>query len=122
MQQAQYIACVNAAGFVMNFSIKYLDTNTGEWKVGKQNSGNYPIGQERSLNGAENDVPLGSVMAPVVHAILGVSNEGTPFVTYAANGQTATYNVHGTTLIYSVDLVQAAQTASAGAGRTTTAR
>jgi len=114
MQQAQYIACVNAAGFVMNFSIKYLDSNTGEWKVGPQNSGNYPIGQERSLNAADNGVTVGAPMTADVHAILGVSNDGKPLVSYAANGQTATYNVHGTTLIYSVDLVAAAQAAGAG--------
>ena len=116
MQQAQYIACVNAAGFVMNFSIKFLDTNTGEWKVGPQNSGNYPIGQERSLNGADNGIPNGAPMTADVHAILGVSNDGKPLLAYAANGQTATYNVHGTTLIYSVDLVTAAQAAGAGQG------
>jgi hypothetical protein len=41
---------------------------------------------------------------PVVHAVFGKTNSG-PHVQFAKNGQTATYEVRGTTLNYSVKLI-----------------
>lgn len=106
MQQVQKIACVNNGGFVMNFSIRWLDSN-GQWQTSEWNSGNYPINQTRtSPDLASIGVPADALaITPYVHAILGNHNIGEPLVNYAANGQTAAYNVHGTTLNYSVDLI-----------------
>jgi hypothetical protein len=102
MLSVRKIACANAAGFVMNFDIKYLDNN-GQWQaVG--NSGNYPIDQTHILDAAALGVPVGAIMNAGVHAIAGVSHDGDTLVTFSPNGQTATYNVQGTTLIYSVHL------------------
>ncbi|HEX5503404.1 MAG TPA: hypothetical protein VFW96_12335 [Thermomicrobiales bacterium] len=102
MLQVQKIACSNAAGFVMNFAIKYLQDD-GSWGSAGE-SGNYPIDQTRTIDGNGQGIPEGTPMTPEVHAILGVTHDGTPLVAFAPNGQTATYNVHGTTLNYSVDL------------------
>lgn len=106
LQQVQYIACINEAAFVMNFSIQYLESD-GNWKTSEWNSGNYPVGRTvKSPDLASLGVPADAIaITPYVHAILGVHNTGTPMVTYAANGQTASYKVSGTTLSYSVTQV-----------------
>jgi hypothetical protein len=98
--QAQYIDVVNAGAYVLNFSVQWLDSS-GEWKTSAWNSGNYPVGQNRKTP------PLGEIgvpsdalaVTPYGHAVLGTSAQGTPFVGYAPNGQTATYNAVGTTFI-----------------------
>jgi hypothetical protein len=107
MQNVQKIACANAAGFVMNFSIRWLDAS-GNWFTTHWNSGNYPIDQTRtSPDLASIGVPPDALaVSPYVHAILGKSGEGTPYVAYAANGNVGTYTVSGTTLDYSVKLNQ----------------
>src|SRR5262249_14837915 len=105
MIQVQYISCVNDAGFVMNFSIRYLDQD-GNWHTASWNSGNYPIDQSKtSPDLATIGVPSDAIaVAPYVHAILGQSELGSPYVQYAANGQTATYEVKGTVDSFSVQL------------------
>lgn len=107
MRQVEKIACTNNAGFVMNFSIRWLDSS-GEWKTSAWNSGNYPIDQTRTSPdlgtiGVPNDA---LAITPYVHAILGKSESGGPLVGYAADDQVATYEVKGTTLSYSVDLIR----------------
>ncbi len=104
--QVQKIACVNNAGFVMNFQIQYLDAD-GAQHLTDWNSGNYPINQTGTSPDLESiGVPANALaVTPYVNAILGKSNTGNPEVTYAANGQTATYTVTGTTLIFSVTLI-----------------
>jgi hypothetical protein len=101
--QVQKIACVNDAGFVMSFELEFLDPGTGHW-VSTANSGDYPIDQTRTIDGQSVNLPAGVSMRPQVHAVLGVTHEGDP-VEYQANGQTATYEVKGTTLFYSVKLI-----------------
>lgn len=105
MLQVQRIACVNNAGFVMNFSIQWLDNN-GNWNTAGWNSGNYPIDQtQTSPDLAAIGVAADAIaVRPWVNAIAGLSMEGTPMVSYAANNQTATFVVAGTTLGYSVKL------------------
>ncbi|MCF7223274.1 hypothetical protein [Marilutibacter chinensis] len=99
----QHIACVNNAGFVMSFQIR-------RQRDGRHagDSGNYPINQSRrvDLSQLEFDgggLEVGDLVQPRVHAVLGSTREG-PMVRYAPNGQTATFNVRGTTLHYSVEL------------------
>lgn len=106
MRQVQKVACVNNAGFVMNFSIQWLD-DEGHWHTSKWNSGNYPIDQHRvSPDLRSIGVPDDAVgMTPYVHAIWGTHEQGTPLVQYAAENQVATYAVTGTTLIFSVKVI-----------------
>ena len=101
--QVQKIACVNDAGFVMNFELRFIDPSTGQW-VGAANSGNYPIDQTRTIDGQTLNLPAGGHMLPEVHAILGETKAGLE-VEYQPNGQTATYDVRGGTLTYSVSLI-----------------
>lgn len=105
MRKVEKIACSNAAGFVMNFSIRWLDSD-GSWKTSHWNSGNYPIDQTKTSPTLSSiGVPSDALaVTPYVHAILGVHNQGEPLVQAEDNGQVATYNVTGTTLDYSVKL------------------
>jgi hypothetical protein len=96
----QKIACVNNAGFVMNFEVH---TTSG---LRTSNSGNYPIDQTRVIDLAGLGIAEGTEVFPVVQAILGKTNSGDPHVYYEQNGQTATYEVKGATLTYSVQLIQ----------------
>ena len=116
MIQAQYISCVNDAGFVMNFSVRWLDQD-GKWNTSSWNSGNYPIDQSRtSPDLASIGVPSDALAAaPYVHAILGGSETGTPYVQYAPNGVTATYEAKGTIFSYSVELIGPGAEGRAGA-------
>ena len=100
MITAQYIAVVNAGAYVFNFSVQWLDSN-GQWKTSEWNSGNYPVGQNRKSPSLDTiGVPSDAVVVtPYGHAVLGSSAQGTPFVQFAMNGQTATYNATGTTII-----------------------
>ncbi len=104
MREVQKITCENAARFVMNFAIQYIDPDTGETKT-TSDSGNYPIDQSRTLDGAELDIPEGAIMWPRVHAIAGSTQDGNNKVKYSKNGHVGTYDVKGATLTYSVDLV-----------------
>lgn len=59
MRSVEQIACSNAAGFVMNFSIQWL-TSDGSWQTSEWNSGNYPINQTRT------SPPLSSIRFPMM--------------------------------------------------------
>lgn len=96
--QVQKITCLNNAAFVMNFSVAYIqdDGSTGY----TDNSGNYPVAQNRTIDLATVGIEEGTVIWPHVQAILGISVEGDKKCAYAKNGQTVTYDVKGTTLNY----------------------
>lgn len=95
----QKIACTNNAGFVMKFEVH---TTTG---LQTGDSGNYPIDQTRVIDLGNLGIAEGTEIFPVVHAILGKTNSGEPHVFYSTNGQVATYEVRGSTLNYSVNLI-----------------
>jgi hypothetical protein len=106
IQQVQKISTTNSAAFVMNFSVQYLNINTGE--VGTVGgTDNYPVGQQRTLDLDALGVPDGALVRPSVNAILGTSNFGDQYVRYVkGNGGVATYHVTGTTFNFSVSLIQ----------------
>jgi hypothetical protein len=102
----QTIACVNDAGFVMNFGLEVLNLDDGTINILPNfNSGNYPIDQTRSVDMTTVGISDGTLVRPHVWAILGTNNPGNKFVQFTRNGQTATYEVSGTTLFYSVNLI-----------------
>lgn len=103
MLHVQKICCVNSAGFVMNFWVDYLkeDGSTGS----TDNTENYPVGQERTYDLSDKNIPEGSIIWPHVQAILGTNNEGNRKLVFARNGQTATFRVTGTTLNFWVEMV-----------------
>lgn len=104
MLLVQNISCTNNAAFVMNFSIRWLDSD-GNWHVTGWNSGNYPVGSTHtSPDLASIGVPTYAVaVTPYVHAILGGHEDGNTTVNYSADGATAKYNVRGVTVSFSVD-------------------
>lgn len=106
MSAVRYIACGNSAAFVMNFSIKWQMEENGNWQETSWNSGNYSFGDERvTPDLASIGVPVDAyAIAPWVHAELGKSEGASDWVTYAANGQRAMYQVTGTTLDFHINL------------------
>jgi hypothetical protein len=106
MLRVQKIACINNAGFVMNFSIRWLDQN-GAWHDADWNSGDYPINQTRvSPDLGSIGVPDNALFVePFVQPVLSLPKEGHPLVGYEKNGQTAVYEVRGTIFDYDVVLV-----------------
>jgi hypothetical protein len=106
IQQVQKISTSNSAAFVMNFSIQYLNPDTGE-TGNVSGTDNYAVGQQRTIDLDTLGIPDGSLVRPYVNAILGTSNPGNQYVRYVkGNGGVATYRVTGTTLNFSVSLVQ----------------
>lgn len=105
-QTVQKITALNSAAFVMNFSIDYLNPDTGE-TGSAGGTDNYPVGQVRTIDLDSLNIPDGALVRPHVNAILGTSNSGDRYVHYMhGNGQVASYRVTGTTLNFSVNLIQ----------------
>ena len=83
MQQVQKISCSNSAAFVMNFWLEYLDLSTGDIRtIDGSGTGNYPVGQQKTVDLDALNIPDGSLVRPHVQAILGTNNPGNKFVTY----------------------------------------
>jgi len=95
----QKVTVVNNAGFVASFR---ASTRTG---VETASTDEYPINQWRTIDLTTTDLPEGTDVRPVVHAVAGTDRPGNSFVSYCQNGQTATYSITGTTLNYSVTLL-----------------
>jgi hypothetical protein len=95
----QKVAVVNNGGFVINFQ---LTTRDGQLSAATDD---YPINQWRLVDLAATPFAEGVDVRPLVHAEAGDDVPGNVFVSYCANGQTATYTASGTTLNYSVTLL-----------------
>lgn len=98
MVEAQKIACVNNAAFVMYF----LAVTAGGTS---DPTDNYPIDQTRVIDLGETPFREGVEFWPEVHAILGKTQSAGEHIVFRMNGQTATYEVRGTTLNYSINLI-----------------
>jgi hypothetical protein len=95
----QKIAVVNNGGFTINFQIT---TRTGELSAATDT---YPVNQWRLIDLTSTPLTAGDDVRPLVHATAGDDVLGNVFVSYCANGQTATYTASGTTLDYQVTLL-----------------
>jgi hypothetical protein len=95
----QKVSVVNNGGFVMNFQ---LTTRDGQLSAPTDD---YPVNQWRVVDLASTPFAEGVDVRPLVHATAGNTVPGNVFVSYCANGQTATYTASGTTLNYSVTLL-----------------
>lgn len=98
MIQVQKIACTNNAGCVMWFQA----VCTGGTSNG---TGSYPINQTQVIDLGETPFREGTEFWPEVHAILGKTQSAPEHIQFTTNGQTATYDVRGTTLNYSINLI-----------------
>src|SRR6185295_14187459 len=98
MIEAQKIACTNNAAFVMSFSVQ---TQSGKTPP----TGKYPINQTKVIDLATSGLKPGDECWPEVHAVLGKTEASDDHIIFAMNGQTATYEVKGVTLRYSIKLI-----------------
>jgi hypothetical protein len=108
MRQVQKITVNNKGGYVFNFSVDWLGSD-GHWHRTEWNSGDYPVAQSRTTPPLETiGVPADALaVTPYGHALAGSSAQGTPFVSFAANGQIATYDAVGTTIIgFAINLIE----------------
>lgn len=108
MRQVQKITVINKGAYVFNFSVQWLGAD-GKWVTSDWNSGNYPVAQVRTTPPLSDiGVPSDALAVTVYgHAVAGSSGQGTPFVAYAPNGQIATYEAVGTTIIgFAINLVE----------------
>jgi hypothetical protein len=95
---AQKIACINHAGFDMSFVAQTSGASS-------PSTGTYPTLQTRVIDLATMPFREGLEFWPVVDAVLGKTQAAGEHIVYRANGQTATYQVTGTTLNFDVSLV-----------------
>lgn len=95
----QKIAVVNNSAFVLSWSAA---TRTGEQSA---STDAYPVNQTRTIDLNTTAFPEGTDVRPLVKAVAGTSAYGNSYVSYCDNGQTATYTVSGTTLDYTVTLL-----------------
>jgi hypothetical protein len=79
-----------------------VSTRTGEESAPTDR---YPIDQTRTIDLATTAFPTGTDVRPLVSAVAGATAYGNSYVSYCDNGQTATYTVTGTTLDYTVTLL-----------------
>ena len=101
MLEVQKIACANDAGFVMSFVAACSDGSSLSTET-------YPIDQTRVIDLASTAFKLGTEFWPRVNAVLGKTEDvqdARQHVVFAMNGQTATYDVKGVTLDYSITLI-----------------
>ena len=98
MLEVQKIACANDAGFVMSFVAACADGSS-------LSTDTYPIDQTRVIDLASTSFKLGTEFWPRVNAVLGSTQDAQTHVIFAMNGQTATYDVKGLTLDYSITLI-----------------
>ena len=108
MRQIQKITVNNKGGYVFNFSVQWLGSD-GKWTTSDWNSGNYSVGLSRTTPDLNTiGVPADALVVTVYgHAVLGTSGQGTPFVAFAPNGQIATYDAVGTTVIgFAINLIE----------------
>ncbi|GAB7215883.1 hypothetical protein [Dickeya oryzae] len=108
MRQVQKITVNNKGAYVFNFSVQWLGSD-GKWNTTEWNSGNYPVAQSRTTPPLDEiGVPADALaVTPYGHAVLGSSGQGHAFVALAKNGQIATYDAVGTTIIgFDIQLIE----------------
>jgi hypothetical protein len=98
MVEVQKIACANNAGFVMWFRAVTPGGTSDP-------TDNYPINQTRVIDLASTPFREGLEFWPEVHAILGKTESAGEHITFKLNGETATYQVTGTTFNYRISLI-----------------
>ncbi|MGR5141241.1 hypothetical protein ACQKPX_06105 [Photobacterium sp. DNB23_23_1] len=99
-KEIQKISCVNSAAFVMHFEVK---THMAAQDISLGSTGNYPVGQERTIDlSAVDGLEPGMEVFVVVKAVLGKTEKYKEKYTYQKNGLTQAFRVHGTTLNYTI--------------------
>ena len=101
MLKCSKITVENKGAYVFNFSIRWLDADTGKWETSEWNSGNFPVLQSKTTPElSEIGVPANAcAVTPYGHAVAGSSGDGDTNVQYQADTGTAVYHAVGTTFI-----------------------
>ncbi|GAA0568043.1 hypothetical protein GCM10010172_60320 [Paractinoplanes ferrugineus] len=94
----QNIAVINNGAYEMSFAVA---SRTG---ITSTPTSTYLINNFRLVDLTATPIPEGSDVRPVVTATAGNTEPATDFVSFCANGQTATYSATGTTLDVQVTL------------------
>lgn len=101
---AQATPCVQNIAVINNgaYSMSFLVSN----RVGISSapSDSYQINNYRLIDLTASPIPEGDDVRPIVSATAGNTEPSADFVSFCANGQTATYSATGTTLNVSVTL------------------
>lgn len=102
-REIQKIACVNSAGFNMDFKIGYRDT-AGTSHESTKGSDNYPSTNWGTidLSGFDSNITEGMMVWPKVYASGGKANDEDARFIYKNNGHVATYVVYGATQDYTI--------------------
>lgn len=96
MNEVQKIECRNLAAFVMSFKVKSATHASDATE-------NYPVLQSKYIDLAGAGFTEGDDVWPQVSAVWGKTISSDGHVTFKKNGKKAIYEVHGTTLKYTVD-------------------
>lgn len=98
MQEVQKITCVNSAGFIQKFRVKW-DGGCSDW------SDTYPNPKSSTIDLSKYNLEFGKEVWVEVKAILGSTKESTPRVVYNPLSEcTGVYRTTGTTLSYKIKL------------------
>lgn len=98
MQEAQKITCINSAGFVQKFRVKWIG-GCSDW------SDTYPNPQSRTIDLNKYNIDLEQEVWIEVKAILGRTKESSSKLIYnPLSGNTAVYRTTGTILTYTIKL------------------
>lgn len=103
LREVQKIACINNAGFVMSFVAQTKGARS-------TSTATYPVNQTRVIDLADTPLREGLEFWPVVDAVLGKTQAASEHIVFKRNGETATYQVTGTTLNYDIKLIGANET------------
>ncbi|RAJ39985.1 hypothetical protein K353_03473 [Kitasatospora sp. SolWspMP-SS2h] len=95
----QKINVVNNGAYVLSWQ---ASTRTGRLSAATEN---YPVNQSRTIDLTSAGFPEGAEVRPLVKVVAGTQAFGNLYVSYCANGQSATYTATGTTLSPSVTLL-----------------
>jgi hypothetical protein len=96
--EVQKIACSNSGFINMSFAAVCSDGLSFSTDT-------YPIDQTRVIDLASAPFKLGTEFWPQVNAVLGNTQDAQEHIVFAMNGQTATYDVKGIALDYSITLI-----------------
>lgn len=104
MKSVSKITCENGAGFVQEFKVVWREgahTRVSDWV-----SERYPNPQSRSVELSQFGIPAGSEVWVEVHAIAGKTKQAGDHAIYSPeSGDAAWFKTTGTTLIYSIKLM-----------------
>jgi hypothetical protein len=96
----QKIAVINNGAYTVSFTV------TNRVGITSAPTDTYPINNYRVIDLTGTPIPAGDDVRPVITATAGNTVPSADFVSFCANGQTATYSATGTTLSPQATLVR----------------